>query len=60
MAQRTYHFSPGEIVYFTPSNEATAWAKGRRRVVQVLGDYVQLECGNIKLLATVAELKKVE
>ena len=55
----TYLFNPGDIVYFTPSNESTAWAKGRRRVLRVLGEYIQLECGNIKLLATVEELKKV-
>jgi len=50
----------GDKVLFWPSQKTLGWAAGIRTVAGFEGEYVRLECGNIKLLAKQSELKKYE
>lgn len=50
----------GDKVIFWPSLKSLEWAAGIRTVAGFEGEYVRLECGNIKLLAKQSELKKYE
>lgn len=53
-----YH--PGDLVLFTPKNLEYADFAGKRIVKQVTFDgLIQLECGNIVLLAMADELTKL-
>lgn len=50
----------GDQVDFQPGKGPLDWAKGIRTVAGFEGEYVRLECGNIKLLAKQSEIKKYE
>lgn len=53
-------YQPGDTVFFTPKNPMLNWAAGMRIVKKVLEDgLVQLECGNVVLLARFGELTKI-
>lgn len=51
---------PGDKVDLQPGKGSLNWAKGIRTVAGLEGEFVRLECGNIKLLAKKEELKKYE
>jgi hypothetical protein len=53
-------YKPGDTVIFTPTGKMRNWAAGVRTVAGVYGEFIRLECGNIKLLATKEELRLVK
>ena len=53
-------FQPGDKVRFTPTEPTLNYAAGIRTVKRMRGaGWVQLECGNVVLLARVDELTKL-
>lgn len=53
-------FQPGDRVLFTPTEPTLNYAAGIRTVKRMRGaGWVQLECGNVVLLARVDELTKI-
>ncbi len=53
-------YNKGDKVIFNTKNPLLNWAAGPRIVKQVREDgLVQLECGNVVLLARVGELTKI-
>ena len=53
-------YKPGDLVLFTPTEPTLKYAAGIRTVKQMRGaGWVQLECGNVVLLARVDELTKI-
>lgn len=53
-------YNKGDQVIFNPKNPMLRWAAGMRIVKKVLEDgLVQLECGNVVLLARFGELTKI-
>ena len=53
-------YQPGDRVLFTPKNPRLEWAAGNKVVkYDHGGGVIQLECGNIVLLARADELTKL-
>jgi hypothetical protein len=53
-------YQPGDTVIFTPTVRTLNWAAGLRTVAGVEGEFIRIECGNIKLLAKREELRLVK
>ena len=53
-------FQPGDLVFFTPTEPTLQYYSGIRTVKRMRGaGWVQLECGNVVLLARLDELTKL-
>ena len=53
-------YQPGDLVLFTPTEPTLQYAAGIRTVKRMRGaGWVQLECGNVVLLARLDELTKL-
>lgn len=53
-------YKPGDLVRFTPTDQTLNWAAGIRKVKFMRNSkWVQLECGDIVLIASVDELTKL-
>ncbi len=53
-------YQPGDKVRFTPTEPTLQYAAGIRTVKRMRGaGWVELECGNVVLLARLDEIKKL-